>query len=138
MNPADHLGDAISAASLVLAVLAALYSLWLADVSDALKIEPELDPADRGAQITQVKRAFQTKAAPLSVITVACAAILIPRGYAIIAEAHAIGLTGVFDDVKALFILTLTLLLLLATVAITQLLGLIAMLSKLGPAPQKP
>jgi divalent metal cation (Fe/Co/Zn/Cd) transporter len=48
MNPSDHLSDAISAGSLVLGVLAALYTLWLADSDAALAIKPKADKDDRG------------------------------------------------------------------------------------------
>ncbi|WP_206073828.1 hypothetical protein [Mesorhizobium sophorae] len=65
MSTAEHLSDAISAASLVLAVLAALYTLWLPDVSAALDIVPEPDRDNRGPQRSQVKLALFTKALPL-------------------------------------------------------------------------
>jgi hypothetical protein len=138
LNTTEHLSDVISAASLVLAVLAALYTLWLPEVSAALHITPKQDPDDRDPQRQQANRAFWTKAVPLALATSAGTSILLPRGMAILGEAWDQGASGTFDDVKALFILTLALLLLLTIVAIAQLVGLAAMRRKLGPKKPKP
>ncbi|MGX8008860.1 hypothetical protein ACVDG8_007460 [Mesorhizobium sp. ORM8.1] len=126
MSTTGHLSDAISAASLVLAVLAALYTLWLPEVSAALGITSEADPDNRGPQRSRVKIAMFTKALPLAVATVLEAFILLPRGIAIICEAWTRRSDWYFDDVKAFFVLTFMLLLLLAFVAFTQFIRLIA------------
>jgi hypothetical protein len=124
--------DVISAAALVLAVLTALYTLWLPDVSAALAIVPEDDPDDRGPQRTQVSRAMWTKAVPLFLATSVTTLILVPRGLAICIEAvRHIG-AWPFDDVKALFLLTLSLLLLLAIVAAVQVANLRLLRRTLG------
>jgi hypothetical protein len=138
LSTTEHLADAISAASRGLAVLTALYTLWLPEVSAALGITPKPDPDDRDPQRDQASRAFWTKAVPLALVTSAATLILLPRGIAILVEAWAHGTTWVFDDVKALFVLTLALLLLLAIVAFTQLVGLATMRRKLGPRTPKP
>jgi hypothetical protein len=131
MNTTSNLGEAISAASLVLAVLTALYTLWLPAVSDALKIVPKADKDDRGSQRTQTKRALWSKAFPLAFATISATAILFPRGFAILKEFCASDAVWQYDDVKALFILTWALLLLLALVASAQLVGLVGKLVKL-------
>lgn len=134
MSTSEHLPDAISAASLVLAVLAALYTLWLPAVSAALKIDPAPDKDDRGPQRTEVMLALLTKALPLGIATVAATLILLPRGIAIIAEARVHRTDWVFDDVKAFFLLTLALMLLLAIVSMVQLIGLILKRIAIGSA----
>lgn len=125
MNPSDHLSDAISAASLVLAVLTALYTLWLGDVNAALALEPKPDRDDRAPQRAQVKSAIFTKAVPLGGATIAAFLILAPRTLAILREVYYHHADWAFDDVKALFVLTDTLLALLAIVAVVQLVALI-------------
>lgn len=124
MNTSEHLPDAISAASLVLAVLAALYTLWLPTVTAALDIKPAPDLDDRGPQKTQITSALLTKAMPLAFAAVASTGILAHRGIAIILEIWDHHAEWAFDDVKALFVLTLIIMLLLAAVSVTQLVGL--------------
>lgn len=132
MSTTEHLPDAISAASLVLAVLAALYTLWLPAVSAALAITPAADKDDRGPQRVQIVSALRTKALPLAGATLAATLILLPRGIAIIAEAWMRWQEWGFDDVKAFFVLTLSLMLLLALVSAAQLIGLVAKRGEIG------
>lgn len=132
MSTTERLPDAISAASLVLAVLAALYTLWLPAVSAALAITPAADKDDRGPQRGQVVSALRTKALPLAGATLAATLILLPRGIAITAEAWMCWQEWGFDDVKAFFVLTLSLMLLLALVSAAQLIGLVAKRGEIG------
>jgi hypothetical protein len=122
---------------LALAVLAALYTLWLPDVSAALEITPETDVDDRGPQRRQVRIVLLTKALPLAFATVAAALILLPRGIAIVLETWTRWRDWGFDDVKALFVLTLLLMLLLAMVSTAQLIALFMKRAAIGPAPKK-
>jgi hypothetical protein len=131
MNPSDHLSDAVSAASLVLAVLAALYSLWLGDVNAALAIIPKPDRDDRTPQRKQATAVLLTKALPLMVATVSAALILGPRSVAILGEVYEHHADRQFDDVKALFVLTSALLGVLAIVAAVQTAGLLGKRSEL-------
>lgn len=132
MNTAEHLSDAISAASLVLAVLAALYTLWLPSVTAALEIEPKPDAEDREPQRKQVMDALVYKSAPLCVATAASAIILLPRSKAIVIEIWEHHAVWTYDDVKAFFLLTLSLMLVLALVSLAQLIRLIAKRIELG------
>lgn len=135
MSATEHLPEAISAASLVLAVLAALYTLWLPAVSSALIITPADDKEDRGPQRTEVVTVLFTKALPLAGATLAATLILLPRGIAIVAETCMRWREWAFDDVKGLFVLTLSLMLLLALVSSVQLIGLLTKLKEIGPKP---
>lgn len=132
MSTTAQLGEAISAASLVLAVLAALYTLWLHDVSAALSTKPEQDKDDRGPQRDKVLSALLTKAFPLTLATVAAFLILSPRATSIIKEVVCAENSWQFNDVKALFVLTWALIFLLAVVATSQTVGLIKTLRMLG------
>jgi hypothetical protein len=133
MNPSEHLSDVISAASLVLAVLAAFYTLWLPAVTAALNVKPATDMDDRGPQRMQIMNALYTKAAPLAFATIASTAILAPRGIAIIAEIWRHHAQWSFDDVKAMFVLTLALMLLLTIVSVTQVIRLFAKRREVTP-----
>ncbi|MGO7860225.1 hypothetical protein ACC676_01235 [Rhizobium ruizarguesonis] len=126
MSTSDHLSDAISAASLVLAVLAALYTLWLPAVTAALDLKPASDRDDRGPQRAKIVSAILSKALPLALAAIASIAILAPRGAAIIVEIWHHHAEWSFDDVKAMFVLTLALMLLLTIVSVTQLIRLVA------------
>ena len=125
MSTSEQLPDAISAASLVLAILAALYTLWLPTVTAALDATPASDPDDRGPQRKQVMSALLTKALPLAFATMASTAILLPRGIAILREIWEHHAEWAFNDVKAFFVLTLVLMLLLAAVSFSQLVRLV-------------
>lgn len=120
MNPSDDLDHAISAASLVLAVLAALYTLWLGEVGKALDLEPATDPRDRGPQKDQVRSALVTKALPLFGSTLAAVCVMAWRTWLIVVEVFAHWREWAYDDVKAFFILTFVLLLILLGAATAQ------------------
>jgi hypothetical protein len=126
MSSGAGLSDIMSAASLVLAVLAALFTFWLPDIAGALSITPDSDADNRAPQRRQVMRVLWSKSLPMAAAAIAAAAILAPRGWAIVSEAGAHRHEWGYDDTKALFALTFVLMLLLASVAAAQLLGLVA------------
>lgn len=117
----DGLADAISAASLVLAGLAALYTLWLPDVTAARAIKKEGNPDDRGPQKLKVDAALWPKALPLALASGAVVAILLPRAVCIFVEVALHWREWAYDDIKALFLLVLGLQSFLAVAAIHQL-----------------
>ena len=110
MNPSVNLDQAISGASLVLAVLAALYTLWLGEVNRALELDPEPDTTNRASQQDQVWSALFTKGLPLFAASLAAACVMSWRTYLIVAECFAHWRAWDYDDVKALFVLTSVLL----------------------------
>jgi hypothetical protein len=65
-------GDVLGAASLLLAILAVLYSLWYGDIGAALRVQIPTHHEDAGPQRRQVAEAIRTRAAPL-----ACAALVL-------------------------------------------------------------
>lgn len=118
------LPNAVSAASLVLGVLAALYTLWLPHVVAALDLKPERDPADREPQRRQARMVLLSRATPLFTAGMAATAVLLPRTIGIVAEAARHHDDWRYDDVKAFMVLTWLLLLLLSGVALVQVVGL--------------
>lgn len=120
MTPDQDIDHAISAASLVLAVLAALYTLWLAEIGRALALKCEPDSTNRGPQKSHVVSALLTKGLPLAVTSVVAAGIMLPRSLLILQEALSHWSAWRFDDVKAMLVLTTALLLMLAVVSVAQ------------------
>lgn len=120
MTPDHDIDHAISAASLVLAVLAAFYSLWLGEVSKALAVVGEPDKANRGPQKTLVVSTLLTKGLPLSGASLFAAGIMVPRSWSIVCEAMSHWRVWAFDDVKAMLVLTAALLCLLFIVTAIQ------------------
>lgn len=116
----EGLAEVISAASLVLAGLAALYTLWLPEVAEARKITPEGDPNNRAPQKLVAGRALWSKAFPLVLASGFIVAILLPRGLMILCEVGAHGHEWAYDDIKAMFMLMLALFSFLAGAAIIQ------------------
>lgn len=126
MNPAHDLDQAISAASLVLAVLAALYTLWLGEVGRVLAIEPDPDIQNRKPQKKTVTWAFLTKGLPLFLASGAAVGVIAPRTTTILEEVASHGAEWGFDDVKAFFVLTAALLAIITLVAAGQAFRLLA------------
>ena len=124
MSPDQDIDHAISAASLVLAVLAALYTLWLGEVTRALDAPVAADRDNRGGAKKLVRQALLTKAAPLFAASLAAAAIMVPRSWSIVMQAALHGRGTPFNDVKAFFLLTAVLLAILCWVSCGQILRL--------------
>jgi hypothetical protein len=79
-------GDVLSAASLLLAITAVLYSLWYADISAALKIEPPQHLEDAKSERRQVSGALWSRALPLAVAGVVMTAVFLPEAVRIVRE----------------------------------------------------
>jgi hypothetical protein len=65
MSPVN--GDILSASSLLLAAVAAFYTLWYSEICSARDIEVKTHRDDRDPQISVVASALKTKALPLSI-----------------------------------------------------------------------
>jgi hypothetical protein len=118
--------DALAASALVTAVLAALFTLWQADVQKALDLPKRDDRANRGPEKTKVQAALWTRAVPLFATSGATLLILANRSWKIACEAHACTpSTCVYDDVKALVVLTEVLILILWVAVAAQIVALL-------------
>lgn len=116
----DHMGDALAAAALVAAIVAAFFTLWQADVQKAIDHTPSVDGGNWAASRKQFRSALLTRAGPLSLIAIATFIILSPRAWKIAAHALRCGRACEYDDVQAMFVLTDTLILALGAVVTTQ------------------
>jgi hypothetical protein len=139
MNPAselpglEHIGDALAASALVAAIIAALFTLWQADIHRVLALVESDDPGNWEEIRVDVRAVLYWRAIPLCGVAAATLLILANRSWLI--AAHALNcashLTCDYDDVQALLLLTEALLLLLCIVLLQQILALGGRLKKL-------
>ena len=76
--------NVLSASSLLLAIVAALYSLWYPEICRARDIEVKEHRLDREPEIKIVKAAFWTRAVPLSAAVIVLLVIFLPATLSII------------------------------------------------------
>ena len=72
-------GDILGAASLLLAILTVLFSLWYSDIGAALRVEIPTHLEDAGPQRRQVSEAIKTRAAPLAAGALVLLLVFIPE-----------------------------------------------------------
>lgn len=81
------MSDLLSAASLLMAVIAILYSLWYTELTELLSISPKTHKEDNVADCYSVKSALIKKSTPLSVLALLIALIFLPDAIKISCEA---------------------------------------------------
>jgi len=72
------MSDLLSAASLLMAVIAILYSLWYPELTKVLEIKPRKYTEDNVAYCVLAKQVFFGKAIPLSLMAFSVALIFLP------------------------------------------------------------
>ena len=72
-------GDVLAAASLLLAILAVLHSLWYGDIGAALRVEIPTHLEDAAPQRRQVHEAIKTRAAPLAIAALVLLVVFLPE-----------------------------------------------------------
>jgi hypothetical protein len=122
------MSDVLSAASLLLAVLTALFGLWLPDISVAAGLKLDMKLEDRRPNRNVIRRCLWGKAAPLALATLLIAAIFANRALGIIVDTIASGFSGSFQDLSAAFVVTELLMIALAFVSTFQALRLHSLL----------
>ncbi len=122
------MSDVLSAASLLLAVLTALFGLWLPDISAAAGLKLDMKLEDRRPNRNAIRRCLWAKAAPLALATLLIAAIFANRALGIIVETVESGFSGSFQDLSAAFVVTELLMIALAFVSTFQALRLHSLL----------
>jgi hypothetical protein len=115
-----HMNDVLAASALVAAVLAAFFTLWQAEVQAAIDREASDDPANWEKSAGPIAHALWFRAMPLFAIATATAGALWPRAWGIATNALLCGPTCAYDDVQAIFLLTLALILGLAVMTVVQ------------------
>jgi len=125
--------DALAASALVLAILAALFSVWMPDVAAALAEKGSTDKKNNEPLKTRLRVIARTRLYPLLAAGLTTAIILLPRCWRIVRspwtcapwdQCH-------YDDVQALMLLTVVLLILLCVALIVQILSVRKKLAQL-------
>lgn len=117
---AASISDVLSGASLVMAVLAAVFALWQPEINKALDAEVKPDKENRVPEKKLVCQMKWTRVLPLLLVTMLAALLLVERSMWIVR--HALSCTTgcartgecYFDEAAGLLLLTETLLLILA------------------------
>ncbi len=81
------MSDLLSAASLLMAVIAIIYSLWYPELTEQLNISPKPHKEDNVAACQSVKMALISKALPLSILALLIALTFLPDAVKIALEA---------------------------------------------------
>ncbi|HGE8238900.1 hypothetical protein LZT27_07775 [Aeromonas veronii] len=82
------MSDLLSASSLLMAIAAILFSLWYADISKAIEIEPKPHKEDNVAAKESVTTVLLSKALPVSLMAISITAIFSPDALKIAAESY--------------------------------------------------
>jgi hypothetical protein len=78
------MGDLLSSASLLLTLIALLYSLWYPEINQALDVKVKSHAADRVKDHEQVRRVYLSKAIPLTVVAAALTIVFSPEFFKIV------------------------------------------------------
>jgi hypothetical protein len=109
---AGSIADVLAGSSLVMAILAAFFTLWQPAISDAANIKVAMDRANREPAKSLVEHVLRFKLLPLLLVSSVAFSILAPRAVGVIGKTAgcAIGPSSpkacFYDDVSALFLLT--------------------------------
>jgi hypothetical protein len=99
------MADPLAAASLLMAVLAVLFGIWIGDIVSAIRIDMEVLRANRRIQRRQMMDALLLKALPLTVGAWLVALVFAPRSFGLAQSAFTCRGGCEFDDVGAAFVL---------------------------------
>lgn len=80
------MADLLSASSLLIAIVAILFSLWYADIAKALTIIPKNYKEDNVAACVTVTNALVTKALPVALMALSVALIFLPDAFKLTKE----------------------------------------------------
>lgn len=126
--------SALSAASVLLAIVALLFSACQGDITSALGLQRSTDTSKTERFRTAALTTLRLKAAPLAIGAVLAAAVFGCRAVKILLTLRfATTPSYEFDDIGAAFVLTELFVVLIAVVAIGHVIGLLETVSKLKP-----
>lgn len=127
-------GDLLSSSSLLVTVVALLYSVWYSEIMNVLTVTPPRHRADRDESIDSVNSLLKWKAIPVAVAAMVLATLLAPPAIGISAEALINGRGRSYDPVQACFVAVWLLTLLLLATTLTTALRLFFRLRRLKSA----
>jgi hypothetical protein len=114
-------GDLLSAASLLLASIGLLFSVWQPEITSAMAVTSKGLRADRGPRIAQVRQALLFRALPLLLAILLIVVTCLPPAVAVIVHALTDDFGHSYDPIKAMFVSVWILAVALAVVVGTQL-----------------
>jgi hypothetical protein len=97
-------GDLLSAASLLLASVGLLFSVWQPEITSALEVSSKGLRADRGPRIAQVRQALVFRALPLLLAVLLIVVTCLPPAVAVVFHALTDDLGNTYDPIKAMFV----------------------------------
>ena len=103
------MSDLLSAATLLVAVVTILYSLWYAEIKNILAIIPKQRSEDNVRDCAKVKQLFFAKALPLTFMAIMVAVIFTPDAIRILLAAldtfrsHGISSIWLYDAVRTAY-----------------------------------
>jgi hypothetical protein len=100
----DVTGDLLSAASLLVASVGLLFSVWQPEITSALAVSNKGLRADRGPRITQVKQALLYRALPLLLAVLLIVLTCLPPAVAAIVHALTDDFGHSYDPINAMFV----------------------------------
>ncbi|MGH7022227.1 MAG: hypothetical protein ACREEB_01405 [Caulobacteraceae bacterium] len=120
------MGDLLSAASLLLAVLAALLALWMPELDRAISAVIPPQKANAQLPLKPLRSALFAKALPLLVAVSACLLVFLPKTLEIVggAWAHWRDKSYAYDPLQAAFVLTQAFLLAIAIFVVLRGVGI--------------
>jgi hypothetical protein len=98
-------GDLLSAASLLVTLIALLYSTWYGEMTQALEIRIARFRLDREPDVATARRVLLTRAVPLALAAIALVAVLAPPAATVVRDAITQSAGDEYDGVKACFVL---------------------------------
>ena len=100
----DVTGDLLSAASLLLASVGLLFSVWQPEITSAMEVSSKGLRADRGPRIAQVRQALLFRALPLLLAVILIVGTCSPPALAVVVHAMTDDLGNTYDPIRAMFV----------------------------------
>jgi hypothetical protein len=95
------MGDLLSAASLLLTLIALLYGMWYSEIVAATNLTVQPQPSDRLLDYQRANGVFWTKAIPLTAAALLLSAVFLPTAVQLISRAikhsREVGLSAIRD-----------------------------------------
>lgn len=101
------MADALSAAGLLLAALALVYSAWSAPIDSAINKPMGTTPVEVARNKKDIRAVRNERALPLLIASLLILAAFVPRDLSILLSVSCVGDNGCrYDDIAAVFLLT--------------------------------
>jgi hypothetical protein len=96
--------DLLSATSLLVAVVALLYSVWQAEIKEILNRTPPMRRLDRDSLIAETRSIARGRSAPLAIAGIILMALLFPVSLNIVVGTMRSGAEGAYNPVLGCFL----------------------------------